>query len=114
MTVLMRKRLIVQKYGGSSVATAAEKITAVARRIVAVRRQGYDVVVVSAMGHATDRLLDLARQVADVVDSFTGRESLSFVMAASGVQEGVRKLHRIFVENDYDLQPRGRSRLYFM
>ncbi len=60
----MRKRLIVQKYGGSSMATA-EKITAVARRIVEVRRQGHDVlVVVSAMGQGTDRLLDLARQVA--------------------------------------------------
>lgn len=61
----MSKQLIVQKYGGSSVATA-EKITAAARRIVEVKRQGHDVVVVvSAMGHATDRLLDLARQVAE-------------------------------------------------
>jgi aspartate kinase len=61
----MRKRLIVQKYGGSSVATA-EKILAVARRIVETKRQGHDlVVVVSAMGHATDHLLSLARQVAE-------------------------------------------------
>jgi aspartate kinase len=60
----MHKRRIIQKYGGSSVATA-EKIKAVARRVVATKQQGHDVVVVvSAMGHATDRLLDLARQVA--------------------------------------------------
>lgn len=60
----MQKRLIVQKYGGSSVATV-EKIRAVARRVVETRRQGNDlVVVVSAMGHSTDHLFDLARQVA--------------------------------------------------
>ncbi|HEX7182945.1 MAG TPA: aspartate kinase [Thermoanaerobaculia bacterium] len=61
----MRKRLIIQKYGGTSVATA-EKIMTVARRIVEAKRQGSDVVVVvSAMGRATDQLLDLARQVAE-------------------------------------------------
>lgn len=60
----MQKHLIVQKYGGSSVATV-EKIQAVARRVVETRRQGNDlVVVVSAMGHSTDHLFDLARQVA--------------------------------------------------
>jgi aspartate kinase len=61
----MRKQLIVQKYGGTSVATA-EKIMVVARRVVAAKREGNDVVVVvSAMGGATDQLLSLARQVAD-------------------------------------------------
>ena len=56
--------LVVQKYGGSSVATA-ERIRRVAERIVETRRQGNDVVVVvSAMGDTTDELLDLARQVA--------------------------------------------------
>src|SRR4051812_7124261 len=55
--------LVVQKYGGSSVADA-EKIKRVAERIVEARRQGNDVVVVvSAMGDATDELLDLAEQV---------------------------------------------------
>jgi aspartate kinase len=55
--------LIVQKYGGSSVADA-ESIRRVAKRIVDARRKGDDVVVaVSAMGDTTDELLDLASQV---------------------------------------------------
>ena len=55
--------LIVQKYGGSSL-ESAERINAVARRIVETRRAGNDVVVVcSAMGDTTDELLDLAAQV---------------------------------------------------
>ncbi|MBC3179334.1 aspartate kinase [Corynebacterium lujinxingii] len=55
--------LIVQKYGGSSL-ESAERINAVARRIVETRRAGNDVVVVcSAMGDTTDDLLDLAEQV---------------------------------------------------
>ncbi len=55
--------LIVQKYGGSSVADA-ERIKRVAERIVAARKSGDDVVVVvSAMGDTTDELLDLAHRV---------------------------------------------------
>ncbi|MEN2740391.1 aspartate kinase [Microbacterium sp. X-17] len=58
--------LIVQKYGGSSVADA-ESIKRVAKRIVDTRRGGHDVVVaVSAMGDTTDELLDLAAQVAPI------------------------------------------------
>jgi aspartate kinase len=56
--------LVVQKFGGSSVATA-EAITRVARRIMDTYESGYRVVVVvSAMGDTTDDLLDLAGQVA--------------------------------------------------
>lgn len=55
--------LIVQKYGGSSVADAAA-IKRVAQRIVAARKAGHELVVaVSAMGDTTDELLDLAGQV---------------------------------------------------
>jgi aspartate kinase len=55
--------LVVQKYGGSSVADA-DGIKRVAQRIVATRKSGNSVVVVvSAMGDTTDELLDLARQV---------------------------------------------------
>ena len=55
--------LVVQKYGGSSVADA-EGIKRVARRIVDTKRFGNDVVViVSAMGDTTDELNDLARDV---------------------------------------------------
>lgn len=58
--------LIVQKFGGSSVADA-ESIKRVAKRIVDTRREGNDVVVaVSAMGDTTDELLDLAAQVAPI------------------------------------------------
>ncbi|MER7210793.1 aspartate kinase [Streptosporangium sp. NPDC000239] len=55
--------LVVQKYGGSSVADAS-CIKRVAQRIVATKKAGNDVVViVSAMGDTTDELLDLAQQV---------------------------------------------------
>ena len=55
--------LVVQKYGGSSVADAAS-IKRVAQRIVDTQRAGNRVtVVVSAMGDTTDELLDLAQQV---------------------------------------------------
>ncbi|MFC4588092.1 aspartate kinase [Sphaerisporangium corydalis] len=55
--------LVVQKYGGSSVAEAS-RIKRVAQRIVATKKAGNDVVViVSAMGDTTDELLELAQQV---------------------------------------------------
>ena len=55
--------LVVQKYGGSSVADA-ERIKRVAERIVATVKDGNEVVVVvSAMGDTTDELMDLAEQV---------------------------------------------------
>lgn len=60
--------LVVQKYGGSSVATT-DQIRALARRIVARHDQGDDiVVVVSAMGRTTDRLVEQARELADRPD----------------------------------------------
>lgn len=60
--------IIVQKYGGSSVATA-ERIKAVAERIARTKASGKDVVaVVSAMGDTTDDLLELAKQVTEEPD----------------------------------------------
>jgi aspartate kinase len=57
--------LIVQKFGGTSVANA-EKIRAAARRAIRAQQHGKQVVmVVSAMGHQTDYLVDLAKQVSD-------------------------------------------------
>ena len=57
------EKLIVQKYGGTSVATA-ERIKHVARRVAKTKQQGYQVVVVvSAMGSTTDDLIKLAYQV---------------------------------------------------
>ncbi|HEY1957185.1 MAG TPA: aspartate kinase [Polyangiaceae bacterium] len=55
--------IIVQKYGGSSVADV-EKIGAVADKVVATKKRGHDVVVVvSAMGKTTDELIALAKKV---------------------------------------------------
>jgi aspartate kinase len=57
--------VIVQKYGGSSVADV-HKIGHVADRVVAAKREGHDVVVVvSAMGKTTDGLIDLAKRAAE-------------------------------------------------
>ncbi len=57
--------VVVQKYGGSSVATA-EHIKAVAERVERARESGQDlVVVVSAMGKTTDNLLKLAGEVSE-------------------------------------------------
>jgi aspartate kinase len=56
--------IVVQKYGGSSVADV-QKIARVAERVVGAKREGHDVVVVvSAMGKTTDELLTLARRTA--------------------------------------------------
>jgi aspartate kinase len=55
--------LIVQKFGGTSVADA-EKIRAAARKAIRAQQQGHGVVVVvSAMGKNTDRLIELAKEV---------------------------------------------------
>jgi len=58
--------IVVQKYGGSSVADA-DGIKRVAQRIIAAKKAGNDVVVVvSAMGDTTDELIDLAQQVSPI------------------------------------------------
>jgi aspartate kinase len=57
--------LVVQKFGGSSVATAA-RIMAAARRAIRAKKAGHQViVVVSARGDTTDELIDLAREICD-------------------------------------------------
>ncbi len=61
----MKRNLVVQKFGGTSVKDA-ERIKAVAQRIAKTRESGKDVVVVvSAMAGETNRLLDLARQISE-------------------------------------------------
>ena len=55
--------IVVQKFGGTSVATA-EKIHSASRKVIAAKTAGHQVVVVvSAMGHTTDELIELARQI---------------------------------------------------
>ncbi|MFA4843041.1 MAG: aspartate kinase [Candidatus Omnitrophota bacterium] len=59
----MHKGLIVQKFGGSSVANV-ERIQNVAKRVTQYRKKGYDlVVVVSALGDTTDELVELANKI---------------------------------------------------
>jgi aspartate kinase len=84
--------LIVQKYGGSSVADA-ESIKRVAKRIVETRKAGNDVVVaVSAMGDTTDELLDLAHQVTPIPDAreldmlLTTGERVSMALLAMAIR----------------------------
>lgn len=84
--------LIVQKYGGSSL-ESADRIRAVAERIVATKKQGSDVVVVcSAMGDTTDELLDLAAQVNPVPPQremdmlLTAGERISNALVAMAVE----------------------------
>ena len=57
--------IVVQKYGGTSVGST-EKIKNVARRVVRYKEQGNQVVtVVSAVGHTTDQLVQMAREITD-------------------------------------------------
>ncbi len=94
--------LIVQKFGGTSVGTP-ERIQRVAKRIAAAKRAGHDVVtVVSAMGHSTDELVDLAAQVApdarkkhprEMDMLLTAGERIAMALVAMAVrEEGVEAL----------------------
>lgn len=84
--------LIVQKYGGSSVADA-ESIRRVAKRIVDLQRQGHEVVVtVSAMGDSTDDLIDLAHEITPIPDPrefdmlITTGERISMALLAMAIK----------------------------
>ena len=83
--------LIVQKYGGSSVADA-EGMKRVANRIVAAKRDGNQVVVVvSAMGDTTDELIDLAEQITPIPQGreldmlLTAGERISMALLAMAI-----------------------------
>jgi aspartate kinase len=83
--------LVVQKYGGSSVADA-DGIKRVAQRIVVTRKAGHGVVVVvSAMGDSTDELHDLARQVSPLPPAreldmlLTSGERISMALLAMAI-----------------------------
>ncbi|MDN6485919.1 MAG: aspartate kinase [Ancrocorticia sp.] len=85
--------LVVQKFGGSSVAHAAS-IKRVAKRIAETKRMGNDVVVVvSAMGDTTDELIDLAEEVTNKPPSremdilLTAGERISMALLAMAVTE---------------------------
>ena len=85
--------IVVQKYGGSSLADA-ESIKRVARRIAETKRTGADVVVaVSAMGDSTDDLLDLAKEVSPVPPPreldmlMTAGERISMALVAMAISD---------------------------
>jgi len=85
--------IVVQKYGGSSVADVA-KLQKVAARVMRTRAQGHDVVVVvSAMGDTTDELLSLAKQVSANPDRreldmlLTTGERISMALLSIAIRE---------------------------
>ena len=85
--------IVVQKYGGSSVADA-DKIRAVAARVMQTKAQGYDVVVVvSAMGDTTDDLLARAKEISPNPDRreldmlLTTGERISMALLSIAIRE---------------------------
>jgi aspartate kinase len=85
--------IVVQKYGGSSVADA-DKLRRVAERVMRTRREGHDVVVVvSAMGDTTDDLLALAARVSANPDRreldmlLTAGERISMALLSIAIRE---------------------------
>ena len=116
--------IVVQKYGGSSVA-GVEKLRAVAGQVVATHRQGNPVVVVvSAMGDTTDELLGRARELStdpdrrelDMLLSSGERVSIALLSMAiqelgvdaislTGPQSGIRTDRRHFAAEIRDVRP---------
>ena len=85
--------IVVQKYGGSSVADL-QKLRKVAERVMQTRKQGHDVVVVvSAMGDTTDELLTMAKQVSSSPDRreldmlLTAGERISMALLSIAIRE---------------------------
>jgi len=85
--------IVVQKYGGSSLADASA-IKRVARRIVEAKKAGHDVVVaVSAMGDSTDELIDLAEAVSPLPPAreldmlVTAGERISMALVAMAISD---------------------------
>ena len=91
--------LIVQKFGGTSVADI-ERIRNVAHRIIKTFNQGHDVVVIlSAMAGITDNLIDMAQNVSDTPD----KRELD-VLLATGEQTTSALLAMILKSMDYPAQ----------
>ena len=88
--------IVVQKYGGSSVATT-EKIAAVAKRVAERAKEACVVVVVSAMGDTTDELISMARQLSSMPEDremdkllATGEQASSALLAMAMHDLGIR------------------------
>ncbi len=90
-------KIIVQKFGGSSVANV-ERIKRVAARVVSCKKKGYSlVVVVSALGDTTDELIELA---ANITDEPPAREM--DMLLSTGEQISCALLAMAIVELGYD------------
>lgn len=93
--------LFVQKFGGTSVGSI-ERIENVARRIIASRSEGHRVVVVvSAMGHETDRLVDLAEAVG--YDGLGMRREMD-VLLSTGEQVTIALLSMMLKKHGVDAE----------
>ncbi|MBN3040718.1 MAG: aspartate kinase [Candidatus Omnitrophica bacterium] len=99
MQIKRKNKLIVQKYGGSSVANP-EKIEKAAKRVIAyAKRRNRVVVVISAMGDTTDDLVELAKQInplpsereMDMLMS-TGEQISSALLAMAIHKRGVKAI----------------------
>ncbi len=91
------KKLVVQKYGGTSVADA-DKMKNVAKRIIGQKKNGNDVVVVvSAMGKTTDKFIELARSVCS-----SPRDREMDMLMACGEQISMTILSMAIHEMGYD------------
>ena len=94
---MFKKKLIVQKYGGSSVASP-QHLKRVAQRIKSYKKRGKSlVIVVSAMGDTTDELLELASKIND---SLSERELHMLISTAEHVSASLlaMALHKIGVD----------------
>ena len=90
-------KLIVQKYGGTSVGDTI-KMQNVANRIISKKEQGYDVVVVvSAMGKTTDRLVELAKSIS----KNPHKRDLDMLMS-TGEQISISLLSMLLKDKGYD------------
>ncbi|KAJ51883.1 aspartate kinase [Clostridium tetanomorphum] len=88
--------IIVQKYGGSSVATV-DKIKAIAEKVVDRKKNGHDmVVVVSAMGKTTDKLISMAKEI-----SLNPNKRELDMLMSTGEQISIALLSMAFEELGY-------------
>lgn len=89
----MDRKIVVHKYGGSSVATT-EKIMNIAKHLIEVKKSGKDlVVVVSAMGKTTDGLIKLAKEISNDPD----KRELDRLMS-TGEQQTIALLSMALIE----------------
>lgn len=90
-------KIIVQKYGGTSVGSI-EKIKAVAKRVIAAKEKGSDiVVVVSAMGKTTDKLVNLSKEIS----ANPSKRDLDMLLS-TGEQISISLLSMAFQEYGYE------------